>query len=198
MGCEAFYFYTICMTKNECFNLGYIARKVGNHGELAFVLDVDDPKRYNKLESVFIELNHSLVPFFIKTISIKGTTATVALEGIDSIERAEELVKSSLFLPLSLLPPLKGKKFYLHEIVGYTATDKTFGELGKVTEVLDFPQQVILQIQYGKHQVLIPAKEEFIISIKRDEKIIELDAPAGLIDIYISDKETDEAEKETE
>ena len=59
------------MTKNECFNLGYIARRVGNHGELAFVLDVDNPSRYNKLESVFVELNNSLVPFFIKKIQVK-------------------------------------------------------------------------------------------------------------------------------
>ena len=54
------------MTKNECFNLGYISRRVGNHGELAFILDVDTPARYQKLESVFVDLNNSLVPFFIK------------------------------------------------------------------------------------------------------------------------------------
>ena len=83
------------MDKKNCFNLGYIARRVGNHGELGFVLDVDDGSRYNKLESIFIELNNSLVPFFIKRIQVKGCNATVSLEGIDSIERAEELLKKS-------------------------------------------------------------------------------------------------------
>lgn len=186
------------MNKSDCFNLGYISRRVGNHGELAFVLDVDDPARYRKLEAVFIELNNSLVPFFITKIQVKGNTATVSLEGIDTIIRAEELVKSSLFLPLAALPPLKGKKFYLHEIVDYTATDKTFGEIGKITGVLDFPQQVILQIKHGENEILIPAKEEFIISIDRKNKRIELDAPSGLIDIYISKKEEEESEKETD
>src|ERR1043165_4151844 len=112
------------MDKKDHFNLGYIARRVGNHGELGFVLDVDDPSRYRNLESVFIELNNSLVPFFIKKIQVKGNNATVTLEGIDSISKAEELLKASLYLPLSFLPPLKAKKFYLHEIAGYTATDK--------------------------------------------------------------------------
>ncbi|MCX6295661.1 MAG: ribosome maturation factor RimM [Bacteroidetes bacterium] len=186
------------MTKKECFSLGYIARRVGNHGELAFILDVDDGSRYKKLESVFIELNNSLVPFFIKKIQIKGTTATVSLEGIDSIDRAEELIKKSLYLPLTSLPPLKGKKFYIHELAGYTAIDKTFGEIGKITEVLDFPHQTILQIKHGENDILIPAKEEFIIAINRDSKTIELDAPEGLIDIYISKKEVDETEKETD
>ena len=58
------------MDKKDCFNLGYIAKRVGNHGELGFVLDVDNGSKYQKLESVFIELNNSLVPFFIKKIHI--------------------------------------------------------------------------------------------------------------------------------
>jgi 16S rRNA processing protein RimM len=186
------------MTKKECFNLGYVARRVGNYGELSFVLDVDNPGRYNKLESVFIELNNSLVPFFIKKIQLRGNTATVSLEGIDSIDRAEELVKTGLFLPLSFLPPLKGKKFYLHEIVGYTVIDKAFGQIGIITGVLDFPQQIIFQIKHGQNEILIPAKEEFIIKIDRENRIIEVNAPEGLIDIYISDKETDDSEKETD
>lgn len=186
------------MDKKNCFNLGYISRRVGNFGELGFVLDVDDGNKYKKLESVFIELNNSLVPFFIKKIQIKGTSATVTLEGIDSIDRAEELIKKSLYLPLTALPAPKGKKFYIHELAGFTAIDNTFGEIGIITEVLDFPHQTILQIRHGENDVLIPAKEEFIVSINRDKKTIELNAPEGLIDIYITKKDTDESEKETD
>ncbi|MDQ3046210.1 MAG: ribosome maturation factor RimM [Bacteroidota bacterium] len=186
------------MTRNECFNLGYISRRVGNHGEVAFVLDVDDPGRYRKMESVFVELNHSLVPFFIKKIQIKGNIATVQIDGIDSIDRAEELVKSGLFLPMDSLPKLKGKKFYFHELPGYTVSDKNHGAIGTIEEVLDFPQQSIFKIKHGSHEILIPAKEEFIISIDRKTKHIEVAAPEGLIDLYISLSPADESEKETD
>jgi 16S rRNA processing protein RimM len=186
------------MNKSECFNLGYISRKVGNHGELAFTLDVDNPSRYSKLESVFIERNNSLVPFFIRKIIIKGNIATVSLDGVDSVAAAEELVKSGLFLPLSFLPPLKGKKFYFHELAGYKAIDKVYGEIGTVTEVLDFPQQAIFQIRRGAFEILIPAKEDFIVSIDRENKVLNLHAPEGLIDIYISNKEPEEDEKESD
>mgnify|MGYP000626522889 CR=1 FL=1 len=184
------------MTKKDCFSLGYIAKRVGNHGELGFVLDVDDGNRYRKLESVFIEISNSLVPFFIKKIQIKGNNATVSLEGIDSIGRAEELIKKSLYLPLSALPPLNGKKFYFHELPGFTAIDKRLGEIGIVKEVLDFPQQSIISILKREHEILIPAKEEFIVSIDRAAKTIHLDAPEGLIELYISLKTDDESEKE--
>ena len=186
------------MTKSECFNLGYISRRVGNHGELAFVLDVDDPSRYKKLESVFVELNNSLVPFFIKKIQLRGNIATVQVEGIDSIDRAEELVKSGLFLPLSALPRLSGKKFYYHEMPGYTVSDKHFGAIGTVEEVLDFPQQAIFKIKHGQHEILIPAKDEFILRIDRQARHLELSAPEGLIDLYMSLKESDPEEKETD
>jgi len=186
------------MNKNECFNLGYVARRVGNHGELGFVLDVDDASRYRKLESVFIEIGNSLVPFFIKKIGIKGQNATVSLEGIDDIRKAEELLKCSLYLPLSFLPPLKGKKFYLHEIAGYTAVDKQFGEVGTITGVMDLPMQTVLQIQREGNEILIPAREEFIVRIDREKKIMELDAPEGLIELYLSSKADEESEKETD
>lgn len=183
------------MTKNECFNLGYISKRVGNFGDLAFVLDVDNPGSYQKLESVFVELNNTLVPFFIKKLQLRGNTAVVSIEGIDTIEKAEEIIKSGLYLPLSFLPPLTGKKFYFHEMPGYTVIDKTYGEIGIVEKILDFPQQTIFQIKKGEHEILIPAKEEFIISINRDTKQIELNAPEGLIDIYINNKDEEE-EKE--
>lgn len=186
------------MKKNECFNLGYIARKVGNHGELSFILDVDNPSRYKNLESVFVELNNSLVPFFIKKISIRGNSATVTIEGIDSIAKAEEIVKAGLFLPLSALPKLSGKKFYFHELPGFKVTDKNYGEVGIIEEVLDFPQQAIFKIKQDIHEILIPAKEEFIIKIDRKNKHIELNTPEGLIDIYISTKIDDESEKESD
>jgi 16S rRNA processing protein RimM len=174
------------MTKSDCFSLGYIPKRVGNKGELAFILDVDEPARYKKLASVFIELNGSLVPFFIKAISLRGNNAVVSLEGIESISRAEELIKSSLYLPLNMLPPLKGKKFYFHEVPGYTIVDSRFGEVGILEKVLDFPQQVIFQVKRGETEILIPAKDEFIVRIDRDKKQIEVQSPEGLIEMYIS------------
>lgn len=183
------------MTKEDCFNFGYISKRVGNKGELAFVMDVDDPTRYKKLKTIFGELNGTLVPFFIQSIQLRSSVAVVSLEGIDSIDRAEELIGTSLYLPLNILPPLKGKKFYFHEVPGFTVIDKLYGEVGVIEKILDFPQQAIFQIKRGEHEILIPAKEEFILNIDRLAKKIEIQAPEGLIDLYVGgDIESDEGE----
>ena len=73
----------------------------------------------------------------------------VALDGIDHTDKAKELVGTSLYLPLHMLPPLKGNKFYFHEVVGFAVLDKKHGNIGEVETVLDFPQQAILQIKKG-------------------------------------------------
>ena len=182
------------MNKNECFNLGYISKTVGNKGELLLILDVDDVKRYQKLESVFVEINKELVPFFITRIEIRDNGAKVTFDGVDTTQKAEEITRTSLYLPLSFLPPLKGKKFYFHEVLGFTATDKTYGMLGTIENVLDYPTQALFQIKKDdKTEILVPVKDEFIIAINRETKTVELNAPEGLIDVYLN-PQADEAE----
>lgn len=183
------------MNKNECFNLGYISKTVGNKGDLLLIFDVDDVSKYRKLESVFVEINKELVPFFITQLELRGNGAKVNFDGINTTDRAQELTGSSLFLPLSALPPLKGKKFYFHEVLGFTAKDKIHGEIGIIENILDYPTQAIFQIKKGETEILIPVKEDFIISIDRAGKIVELNAPEGLIDIYLDPQQgADEVE----
>ena len=81
---------------------------------------------------------------------------------------------------------------------GYSVIDKTYGAIGIIEKILDFPQQAIFQIKYGEHEILIPARDEFIIGVDRLKKQIELDAPQGLIDIYINQKEENNSDEENE
>jgi 16S rRNA processing protein RimM len=174
------------MNKEECFNLGYISKTVGNKGELLLIFDVDDVKAYRKLETVFVEINKQLVPFFITSVELRGNGAKVSFEGIDNTDKAEELTRTSLYLPLIFLPPLKGKKFYFHEVHGFSVIDKTYGNIGIIESILDYPTQALFQIKKEGTEILIPVKDDFIISIDRVAKVIQINAPEGLIDIYLN------------
>jgi 16S rRNA processing protein RimM len=175
------------MTKEDCFNLGYITKRIGRNNELTFFLDVDNPDYYKNLKSVFVEINESLIPFFISKIKITGSNAKVSVEGIDSIEKAEDIIRTGLYLPLTELPQLDGKHFYFHEMPGFKAIDKSYGAIGIVEEVLDLKRQAVFQINDGTNEILIPAEEQFIIKIDRNLKEIHFDAPQGLIDLYIKE-----------
>jgi 16S rRNA processing protein RimM len=55
------------MNKDQCFYLGSVAKLHGYKGGLSLYLDVDYPDDYTEMESVFIEINKQLVPFFMES-----------------------------------------------------------------------------------------------------------------------------------
>lgn len=174
------------MQKEDCFYLGKVVKKYSFKGELLVKLDTDDPSIYTRMESVFIDKNKSLIPFFIERSSLhKSTLLRVKFEDIDSEEDADKLLKSELYLPLEFLPQLTGNKFYYHEIVGFETEDLSFGLVGIVKGVNDTTNQAILEIDRNGSEILIPLIDDFIKSVDREQKKIILAVPEGLIDIYL-------------
>ncbi len=173
------------MQKADCFQLGFISRLHGVKGELVAVFDTDQPQRYKNLESVFVDIRGELVPFFIEEIAqnSKGHFI-VRLEDVDS-EEAQTLVDRELFLPLELLPPLSGKSFYYHEVVGFAMEDLENGALGHCTKILENGAQPVFFIEGLKgEEILVPAVDAFIEKIDREQRQIILSLPPGLLDLY--------------
>ena len=173
------------MKTDDCYYFGIITRTVGYKGELDIFMDVDNPLEYNNLESVFVKLETGLIPYIIEKLQIKNNHATVRFHDVDN-EMAMSLLKKELYLPLSLLPELKGNKFYFHEIKEFQVIDKQKGEIGIVKSVLDFPAQAVLQINSIQNkEILIPITDNIIINVDRNNKTISINAPEGLIDLYL-------------
>lgn len=174
------------MQKEDCFYLGKIVKKYSFKGELLIKLDSDDPEIYTEMESVFVEKNKSLIPFFIERSSLhKSELLRVKFEDINNDEDADALLKCDLYLPLEFLPKLTGNKFYYHEIIGYKVEDKSFGEVGIITGVNDSTSQALFEIDRNGKEVLIPLIDDFIKNVDRENKILQLEVPKGLIEIYI-------------
>ncbi|MCD6090731.1 MAG: 16S rRNA processing protein RimM [Bacteroidales bacterium] len=177
------------MEKEACYYLGKITRTNGNKGGLSIFLDVDDPNEYSGLDTVFIEIKKQLIPYFIDEIKIHSSknTALVYFEDIEDVETATTLTNCALYLPKTSLPTLKGNKFYFHEIIDFLLIDQNFGPIGKIKQVLDYPNQALFQTFYKEKEVLIPVNDLFIKNINREKKEILLDLPEGLLDVYIGD-----------
>ncbi len=174
------------MTKDDCFQLGNISRTHGNLGELSFWLDVDDPLAYQQLDSVLVDIDDALVPFFIQKISMGNKQlAYVKLEDIDSIEKAQQLVGYDLYLPLTRLPRLEGNKFYYHEIIGFQLIDINTGLVGSIADVYDLSNNPLLSIDREGTEILVPLADPFIDRIAREEQKFYMNLPPGLLDIYL-------------
>jgi 16S rRNA processing protein RimM len=175
------------MKKEDCYLAGKIIRTHGVKGDVQIFLDVDDPKRYKKMKSLLVEKNGGLISYDVTKVSILNNIAIVHLAGIDTMTKAEELLKCEVYLPLAFLPPLtEENNFYLHEVINYKVIDKEKGEIGIFEKVFELPGQNIAQIKQGDKEILIPVIKKFIERIDRKEKTLYLDLPDGLLDVYLN------------
>jgi len=173
------------MRKDDCFYLGKIAKKFSFKGEVLIYLDTDEPEMYEDLESVFVEFNKNLVPFFIENAQLhKNDFLKVRFEDVDNEEKADELIGREVYLPLSMLPKLEGNKFYYHEVIGFDVIDKRLGNIGKIVSINDSAAQPLFEIDKDGIEILIPMIDDFIVEVNRNNKSISLNTPEGLVDLY--------------
>ena len=175
------------MRKEDCFYLGKIVAKYSFRGEVLLKLDTDEPEIYENTESVFVQLGKNLVPFFIKKSRLhKSSLLRIDFEDVDDEQAADSLLGKEVYLPLSMLPPLSGNQFYYHEVIGFTLLDKNHGEIGIITAINDAASQVLIEAKKDGKQLLLPVSDEIILDVNRNQKIIHVIAPEGLVDLYLS------------
>ncbi|MEG0917324.1 MAG: ribosome maturation factor RimM [Myroides sp.] len=174
------------MRKKDCFYLGKVAKKYSFKGEVLVYLDTDEPELYTELESMFVEINGHLVPFFIERSSLhREKFLRTQFEDMDSEEIADTIVGKDVYLPLTMLPKLEGNKFYYHEVVGFDAIDQRLGNFGTILRISDNGVQALFEVQKNDAVILIPLIDEFIIEVNRENRSILFNTPEGLIDLYI-------------
>ncbi len=173
------------MQPENCFQLGTIVRKSGTDGRVILLMDTDNPKAYQKTESVFVEIHGTLVPFFIEQLRIQpSNTAQVKFKDIQSDEQSQTLIGCQVYLPLSALPPLNGNRFYYHEVIGWEIHDLNSGRVaGTVKDVLENGPNDLFQCVHEGQEILIPVADDFIKKVDRTAKVIHMELPEGLLEV---------------
>lgn len=174
------------MRKEDCFYLGKIAKKFSFKGEVLIYLDTDEPELYEDMESIFVEFNKNLIPFFIENSSLhKNDFLRVKFEDVDNEEQADEIINCEVYLPISMLPKLEGNKFYFHEVIGFEIEDKRLGVFGKIVSINDSSAQPLFEVVNGSLEILVPMIDQFLVKIDRENKKVIMDLPEGLVEMYL-------------
>ncbi|MEI6817138.1 MAG: ribosome maturation factor RimM [Bacteroidota bacterium] len=173
------------MDKNDCIKIGFISKSHGFKGEVKIIIDdaVSDSIKIEKLKTLLLEINNQLIPFFIEETGGEVPVIIVLFEDIDSQDKARKLIDKSVYIPTKELPKAKKKQDDLSSLIGFMIVDKTFGELSSVLDILEYPQQLLLQINYNSKEVLIPLVAPLVTDIDKKIKVITVDLPEGFLDI---------------
>jgi 16S rRNA processing protein RimM len=173
------------MDYNENFRIGYITKTRGLKGEVQLFFEFNNPDLLD-LDLIFIEINRQLVPFFVSSYKLQSNnTGYFFLEDIDHIDKAQELLRKSVFLPNNKMPEREDGEFLIEDLKGFNVFDSNYGELGVILEINEYPQQFVATVSYKSQEVLFPLNDDFIEEIDEEKKELHINLPDGLLDVYL-------------
>jgi len=173
------------MIKKDCYFFGTLIKTHGISGKFIFKSDKKLSEEYYDLESVFIEIDEQLVPFFISHIYFKDDfSAIIKFEDVDSDTKAKEFIGCDLYLPMDNRQKINGNESNFKEVVGFKVLDVKYGEIGKVNKILEIPNNPLIQIIKDNREILIPFNKEIVNYVDKKNNVIEIESPEGLIDIF--------------
>lgn len=185
------------MTFEEVFELGYLSKTHGYEGALVLQIISDNPRHYQKTESVYLNIHGKLIPFFISSFRFVGKDLVVLrFEDVADEKAAAAIVGRKVYLTVDKLPPLRKGQFYFHDLIGAKVHDTHLGELGTVTALYEPRDQVLVAMQYLNQEVLFPLHDHFLIGFDRENNQLKVRLPEGLLDVYIQpESEEDRQER---
>ena len=161
--------------------LGTIAKTHGVRGEL-IIRTANPSYDLNKdWESIFLQIDGILVPFFISSLrSFKPGEWVIKLDWYEDRTQAKRLVGYTVWVPFEWLKPIE-EELFMDELTGFKVIDTTSGQKGRITGFMDIPDNPVFELEINKEKVLIPAREEFILEVDPRKKTITFELPDGLI-----------------
>jgi len=173
-------------TPDGCFFFGKITKTHGLKGEVTIKLDVANPSDFQGINYVMMDVNGDIVPYFIESSKVVGDKMFALFQDVKTMEQAAGLIGSALYLPKEMLPELDDNDFYFKDIIGYTLVDEKHGEVGVINDVLEYPTQAVIQVMKDGKEILIPIHDDIIKKVNKKSKVLNVNAPEGLIDMYLS------------
>ncbi len=174
------------MKPEEAYYIGYLTKTKGLKGELQLYFEYDAPELL-ELDVLFADINGKMVPFFVSSYKLQNnSTGNFYFDDIDHIDKAQPLVKKKIYIPLTKVPNRDDEDFHYNDLVGFTVSDETHGQLGEILEVNEYPQQFVATVSYQNKEVLFPLNDDMIVEIDEDGKTLLVDLPEGLLDLYLN------------
>lgn len=171
--------------------VGRILRAFGVKGEVKIDLEIDFPdvpadneEGFTPVEAFFIQTTEGTLPYFVTYIRAwNASTPILKLEEVNTKEMAQTLQGMPLLLPNDEVDVAEDLTYT--RLVGYTLRDARLGLLGEIDAIFDLPQQEVARIDYAGNEVLIPLHEDFLLEIDDVHKMVYVDLPDGLLDVYL-------------
>jgi 16S rRNA processing protein RimM len=168
----------------EFITLARVVKTQGRRGEVAAEVHSDIPDRLHAGLRVFALAESDRR----RELRIENTWPhkdwlVLKFAGVDSISEAEPLVGSELQVPVSERAKLEAGAAYVSDLVGCALVDRE-REVGVVSDVrFGAGEAPLLVVASDKSELEIPYAQEFLVRVDLGRKRIEMNLPAGLLEV---------------
>ena len=164
----------------DVYKIGKLGKPHGVKGELTFMFD-DDVFDRTDADYLVLLIDGILVPFYMEEYRFRSNeSALVKFCDIDTMDRARELTGCEVFFPRHLADSDEEMVTWA-EIVGFTLIDSNTGQkAGTIASVDDTTINILFELENG---ALIPASEELITGVDKENRTICISLPEGILDL---------------
>ena len=169
-------------------SIGFTKKCHGLKGELKVMVEDEYLEDFLQTPVIFLSIKGRHLPYFVEKAKL-GNDLVLKLEDVESKEAAHLLASKEIFLQPANILKKEEREFEVvsdlvfGHLVDFTLVDAEIGELGKIEEVVEFPQQEMAVISHNEKEVFIPLHESLIEKIDEEKKNIYMNLPEGILDI---------------
>ena len=164
------------MTIDELVLFGTISKPFSFRGQLIVY------SNFNSISSktVFVKIDDSYVPFkLVNSSSYKKNLFKFNLFEINDEEKAKSLVNKEIYIKKD---DVAKNEDSLDFLINFNLYNKKV-LIGPVISTMSRIGQDLIIVDYKNKNVLIPFAEQLITNINKEEQILEMDLPNGLLQI---------------
>lgn len=133
---------------------------------------------------VFLDLDGSRVPFRIADVD-EGQHFVMLLEDINGKQESDTLTGKELWVPMEQIKPRHQKSLrnIKEQWEDYRIHDNATGIDYPILRTEEYPQQLMAVIDILGRDVLVPLNDQLITEVDKEQKIIIMEIPEGLLDL---------------
>lgn len=174
------------MNADNYVSIGKFMGTHGVNGELVLKHALGKETSLKGLTTIFIfDKSGNYLPWFVEKAKGKSNDEVVMkIEGVNTKEAARQMVKKQVWLNEADFKKFASKTAAI-SMLGYTINSGGIA-LGTVQEVIEQPHQILCSISIDGKEAFIPLHQDSLLKIDATNKIIFVQLPEGLLDIYLA------------
>ena len=169
--------------QSEVQRIGTIVKPHGVSGEMAIAVPAS-LEWTDDLDCLVCSMDGILVPFWIESLREKSrTTLLVKFENIDTVEQTSRFIGVTVYMPVRFIAETETGLPSWSMFIGWSVTDATAGLLGSIAAVDESTPNVLFLVREGERERIIPANEEWITGVDKENRTIVYNLPEGLAEL---------------